>query len=196
MTQPDTPAAVSHPLVTDIADVLDRCQWPLYTFLRGIAGDDEQARDLVQDTFCEAWRAAQRGTAPFDVDRPEAEVRRWLFRVAYTRAISALRRRRVIRWQSLDDPRTTPRGALPAPPFEQDVAERAAMSAALAALSSADAACLLLIVVHGFTAAEVSQIVRASPQAVAKRFARAKLRLRAAYLAQNDQPPEASHHEH
>ena len=34
--------------------LLDRCQWPLYTFLRGMVGDDEQARDLMQDTFYDA----------------------------------------------------------------------------------------------------------------------------------------------
>jgi DNA-directed RNA polymerase specialized sigma24 family protein len=49
---------------------------------------------------------------------------------------------------------------------------------------------LLLIVVQGFTAAEAAQIIGATPQAVAKRFARAKQRLRAAYLAQN---PAAYH---
>jgi len=35
--------------------LLVHCQLPLYTFLRGIVGDDEQARDLLQDTFCAAW---------------------------------------------------------------------------------------------------------------------------------------------
>lgn len=44
--------------------LLDRCQWPLYTFLRGIMGDDEQARDLMQDTFYDAWRTAQQGIPP------------------------------------------------------------------------------------------------------------------------------------
>lgn len=35
---------------------LVRCQWPLSTFLRGLVGDEEQARDLMQDTFYDAWR--------------------------------------------------------------------------------------------------------------------------------------------
>ena len=73
--------------------------------------------------------------------------------------------------------------------FESQVAESQAVRAALDSLSPADASCLLLIVVHDFTAAEVSQIVGASPEAVAKRFSRAKRHLRDAYLAQNV-PPE------
>ncbi len=75
-------------------------------------------------------------------------------------------------------------------PFEERVVEDDALRAALATLGPADVACLTLIVVHGFTAAEVGQIVGASAQAVAKRFARAKQRLRGVYLAQNRQAEE------
>ncbi len=79
--------------------LLAGCQWPLYIFLRGIVGDDEQARDLMQDTFYDAWRTAQRGMPPFHTGgASEVGIRRWLFHVAYNRACSALRRRRLISW--------------------------------------------------------------------------------------------------
>jgi RNA polymerase sigma factor (sigma-70 family) len=179
----------------EFSALLDRSQWPLFTFLRGIVGEEEQARDLMQDTFCEAWRMAQRAAAPFDPSRAESEARRWLFHVAYHRAISALRHRRAIRWESLDEPGAlgareahAPRG-LPGE-FEDRIAERQALAAALTALSTQDAACLLLVVVYEFTAAEVGQIVGVSAQAVAKRFARAKQRLRDAYLVQSAEPRE------
>ena len=174
----------------EFSALLDRSQWPLYTFLRGMVGEEEQAQDLMQDTFCAAWQAAQRGAAPFDPGRVEGEARRRLFQVAYRRTVSALRHQQVIRWEALEEP-----GALDAREahttrgfsgeFEDRVAERQAMAAALAALSPQDAACLLLVVVYEFTAAEVGQIVGASAQAVAKRFARAKQRLRDAYLTQS-----------
>lgn len=162
------------------ADLLDRCQWALFGFLRGIVGDEEQARDLMQDVFYDGWRVAQRGSAPFDGSSDEAGMRRWLFRVAYNRAISALRRRRLIQWLPLEHVTLSLA-------FEDQFAEGQAVRAALAALAPADAACLLLIIVQGFTAAEAGQIIGASPQAVAKRFSRAKQRLRDAYLAQNPQ---------
>lgn len=166
--------------------MLERGQRPLYTFLCGLVGDDEQARDFVQDTFYEAWRVYMGNVPPFDVLRPETEVRRWLFRVAYRRALSALRRRRIVRWHSLEVAQEVERMDMPVvEPFEERLAEDDVVRVALAALAPADVACLTLIVVHGFTAAEVGQIVGASAQAVAKRFARAKQRMRAAYLAQN-----------
>lgn len=164
-------------------DLLERCQWPLYTFLRGIIGEEEQARDLAQDTFYDAWRVAQRGLPPFDTPGDEPGMRRWLFHAGYNRAISALRRRRLIQWLPLESVTITLS-------FEDQLAEGQAVRAALASLAPADAACLLLIVVQGFTAVEAAQIIGATPQAVAKRFARAKARLRAAYLAQN---PSAYH---
>jgi RNA polymerase sigma-70 factor, ECF subfamily len=171
--------------------LLDRCQWPLYTFLRGMVGDDEQARDLMQDTFYDAWRTAQQGNPPFDRgSAEEAGMRRWLFHAAYNRACSALRRRRIISWLPLE---SSNRETVEDCSFESQIAENQAVRSALASLSPADASCLLLIVVHSFTAAEVSQIVGASPQAVAKRFSRAKQRLRDAYLAQNVQPETRLH---
>ena len=166
-------------------DLLEQCQTSLFSFVRGIVGDEEQARDLMQDAFCDAWRVAQRGGAPFDGSSDEAGMRRWLFHVAYNRAISALRRRRLIQWLPLEH-------ITLALSFEDQLAEQHAMRTALAALAPADAACLLLMVVQGFTAAEAGQIIGASPQAVAKRFSRAKQRLRAAYLAQNPRPEERS----
>jgi len=172
------------------AQFLALVQRPLHTFLDGIVDDTEQARDLLQDTFCEAWQVARRGAPPFDEGRPEREMRRWLFHAAYHRAISALRRRRVIKWETLDEP-AAQSGIQIAPPlsFEDQALERDSMLAALRSLPSADVACLFLIIVHRFTAAEVGAIVDATPSAVAKRFSRAKQRLREAYLAQ-DTPPQ------
>jgi RNA polymerase sigma factor (sigma-70 family) len=147
-------------------------------------GESEQARDLVQDTLYEACRAAQRGAPPFeDASSVDSDIRRWLFRVGYNRAISVLRRRRIIRWLPLEHVRLLIS-------FEDASAESQDVRAALATLTPQDAACLSLIVIHDFTAAEVGQIVGASPQAVAKRFSRAKQRLRDAYLAQEAPPLE------
>lgn len=179
----------------------ERCQWPLYTFLRGLTGDDEQARDLTQETFLRAWRAAQAGTPPFgarddlagDKAGDESGMRRWLFHVGYTCAVSALRRRRLIQWHPLTAHQEVPSVSAGNAPFEDALAESQALREALAALAPADAAVVLLIVVEGLTAAETAQIVGGSAQAVAKRFARAKQRLRAVYVARNAPIEEGSH---
>jgi outer membrane protein assembly factor BamB len=90
---------------------------------------------------------------------PEA-VRRWLFRAAYCQAISALRRRRLIRWESLDAPGAVQWETLSSlASFEDQVVESAAMQAALADLSTRDVTCLILHVVQGFTAVETAEIM-------------------------------------
>lgn len=169
------------------ARVVEDHQQGLYAFLRGMVRNDEQARDLVQDTFHSAWRTAQSGTPPFTPAHSGDDIRRWLYHAAYCRGVSALRRLKLIRWESLD---VFGEAGLPAmrSSFEEQIAEGEALRAALARLSPQDAACLLLRVVQGFSAAEVAQIVGASVDVVTKRLSRAKQRLRAAYLDSGAEP--------
>ncbi len=190
----------------EFARLVDAHQHRLHVYLAGLVGSAELAFDLVQETFCEAWRAAQKGSPPFvptavgdltpkagappplpvgEEDRgrgrmPAAdEVARWLFRAGSNNALSLLRRARRFRWEPLDGLRDT---LTAAGEFEQRVAERDALTAALEALSPQDVACLLLRVVHGFSAAETGAILNTSADNVNNRLARAKQRLRAAYL--------------
>ena len=87
--------------------------------------DAETARDLLQDTFCDAWKRFGRGVAPFTLDSGSDGVRHWLFHVAYHRAISALRRNRLIRCRPLDYEHAPDLFALPnAQAFEDALAER------------------------------------------------------------------------
>jgi RNA polymerase sigma-70 factor (ECF subfamily) len=177
-----TPPLAAH----SFPDVVERHERELLRFLCGIVTDAEQARDLLQDTFYDAWRAAQRGAAPFAPGGNAEEIRRWLFHAAYCRAMSALRRRRLIRWESLDRADAPVLDEIEAiVSFEDQIAENEVLGRALAGLAPEDVACLLLIVVQGFTAAEAGQVIGASPQAVAKRIARAKRRLLDAYLAED-----------
>jgi RNA polymerase sigma-70 factor (ECF subfamily) len=178
------------PLLTSFTALVEREHHALYVFLRGLVNDSEQAYDLMQDTFHDAWRAALAGTAPLATSD---EMRRWLFQAAYHRAISALRRRRLIRWESLDqlaDPEAV--WGTEAVTFEDQIAESEALREALAHLSPQDSACLLLRLAHGFSAAEVGQIIGATPDVVTKRLSRAKQRLRSVYLRQNTPTKELS----
>jgi RNA polymerase sigma-70 factor, ECF subfamily len=169
--------------------IVERHERELFVFLRGLVTEAEHARDLLQDTFYDAWRAATRGAPAFVVDGAPDDIRRWLFHTGYCRAVSALRRRKVIRWESLDRPDAPALDSITSlASFEDQVAEHEALSVALKDLSAEDVATLLLIVVQGFTAPEAAQIMDATPQAVAKRVARAKRRLLAAYLARETQP--------
>jgi RNA polymerase sigma-70 factor (ECF subfamily) len=165
--------------------LLQRTQQPLYSYVRGLLADGEQARDLVQEVFCAAWRAAQHGAAPFDGTQDEAAARRWLFQVAHHKAVSALRHRSQIRWESLDTPSSAELETDTPHRFEDRVAEAALLQAVLERLTLEDASCLLLNVVEGYTTAEIADMIGISPQASKKRLSRAKQRLRAAYFAQD-----------
>jgi RNA polymerase sigma factor (sigma-70 family) len=116
----------------------------------------------------------------------DAERRRWLFRAGSNNAISALRHGRLIRWEPLQGLPEQLFGTDAS--FETRVEEAEALRAALAQLAPHDVACLLLRVVHGFRAAEVGAILDTTPENVNNRLARAKQRLRAAYL-QETAPP-------
>jgi len=195
------PAAPAPLSLAAFSAVVDQWQAALFGFLQGMLGDAEQARDLTQDTFHNAWRATQALAPPWSSAYDDDERRRWLFHAAYCRAISHMRRRKVIRWASLDwagvalreddgfDTSFDDVGALTvAGSFEQRVVEAEALRAALARLRPDDAACLLLRVTHGFSAAEVAAMLGITTDAVGQRLSRARRRLRAVYLAQN--PPD------
>ncbi len=188
-------ATLATPLTLSLfTSTVDTHQAALYGFLRGLLGDDETARDLTQDTFSDAWRATQASAAPWRADHDADERRRWLFSIAYRRAISHRRRRSVIRWASLDasaDPATRDvaySSVEAQTPFETRIVEAEALRAALARLHPDDAACLLLRVAQGFSGAEAANVLGISEEAAAQRLSRARRRLRAIYLQQN--PPD------
>jgi RNA polymerase sigma-70 factor (ECF subfamily) len=157
----------------------------LFLFLRGMVGQPEQARDLLQDTYSDAWRAIQRGAPPFVESGTDQERRRWLFHAAYCRAVSALRHRRVITWEPLDTAQFIPDAAVG--DMAERLVEQEIVRQALLTLSREDVASLVLTIVHGFTAQESAEVIGSSAGAVAKRVSRAKQRLLAAYLALSEE---------
>ena len=177
------------PRAPDFEDLLARYYGRLTRFAQGVLDDEQHALDVAQEVFVAAWRARQRQAPPFTSDSDEAGVRRWLYRVAYNRAISLLRLQRRRRpWDSLERLTSTEEEAFYSPiAFEDQVAEAEVLRGALARLGPDDVAAVLLHVVHGFTAWEIAQILDVSPAAATKRVWRAKERLRAAYFAQQAQ---------
>src|SRR5262249_55654342 len=160
-------------------DLLQTTQAALYAFVRQLTGRSEDARDLVQEVYVAAWRAAQRGSPPFDRalegETTVGAVRRWLFHVAYLGAAAFLRHHHALLWESLEGTDEAsvlaPIGQTRAPePFEDQVIEGAVLHTALAHVPPGDAACLLLAIVQGFTTAEIAQILEIKPEAARKRL--------------------------
>jgi RNA polymerase sigma factor (sigma-70 family) len=188
------------PLPTSaFAELLQTTQSAVHAFVRHLVGSSDDAHDVVQDVYVQAWRVARRGSPPFvcDTSAPDgldrAGMRRWVFHVAYRQAITLLRHRRLIPWESLDGADVelvalAPIGQQAAEPFEDQIVEGAVLQAALARLKPDDAACLLLDIVHGFSTAEIAHILGIAPDAARKRLSRAMERLRAAYFEQEAAP--------
>lgn len=179
--------AQQSPEAAAFAQRLSSLQGPLIGFVYGMVGDREQARDIVQDVFVDAWRRASRSASPFTHIEDEPGARRWLFHVAYCKAITVNRRARVIRWEPLDmSAQSPPEPYFDQHPFEDRVVEGEVLRQALLALSAEDAACVLLSVVQAMPSSEIAQILDISIEAAKKRVTRAKQRLRAAYFAQEN----------
>jgi len=77
-------------------EIFDAYAARLYNYACRLVGDAEEARDLTQDSFLKAYRALVRGEEPRDLPA-------WLYRIVSNTCLDALRRRRLIRWQPLDD---------------------------------------------------------------------------------------------
>jgi RNA polymerase sigma-70 factor (ECF subfamily) len=118
--------------------ILDHFQGPLFRFVRGLVGSGEEAYDIVQDVFVDAWRAMKRGARPFVAGGHDGAIRNWLYHAAYYDAVSVLRHRGVIAWESLDRAEAADAAARQATaPFEEQVSEREAQRLALATLVAA-----------------------------------------------------------
>jgi hypothetical protein len=66
-SRPVEPEILDDP--ADFTAVVREFERPLGAFLAEILSDAERARDVLQDTFCDAWTAYGRGVAPFTPSR-------------------------------------------------------------------------------------------------------------------------------
>lgn len=156
-------------------DRISRCYGAhLHAVGRRVCGDEERARDAVQDALLAAGQN-------LDQFRGEGSVEGWLVRMV-ANACRSWRRGRKDRpeWNApLDDEQPACGGG----ERPDDGAARselaAALGAALVALPPLDRAILLLTQVDGWQAAEVARRLDLSPESVRARLSRARRRLRA-----------------
>ncbi len=131
--------------------LVERWEGVVFAFLVRMLGSREEAQDLTQETFVRMVGAAGRY-------RPTGQFRSWLLRIAGNLARSRLRRRRVIRWLSLDlaavDPPAEQPGAL------ADIEHReqcAAVRAAVGRLPDRQRQALVLRQYHDLSYDEIAQ---------------------------------------
>jgi RNA polymerase sigma-70 factor (ECF subfamily) len=151
-----------------------RYQAPLFRYLRGLLADEEQARDLLQETFLRAYRSIGGLAEP-------TLLRSWLYRIAHNQACSALRRRRLISWLPLS---LGTHSSAPAP--DHSAIEAVRVEEALARVPVQQRAALLLHLVAGFSYAEAAALLQVSEGTVRMRISRGRAAFRAAYGGEED----------
>ncbi len=148
----------------------------LHRFIRRYVGEDEEAWDLVQETYTSAWLAMRR----FDSARAFPT---WLRAIALNKCRDWGRKRTVRRMvrgiMGLDAPEAMAVGDdRPDPEARLDDRRRvAALDRALAGLPDQLKAPLILSALEGRSHADIARIVGATPKAVETRIARARARL-------------------
>lgn len=131
-----------------------------------LLGDRERAADALQETLLHAFRA--RGGF-----RGEAEVRTWLYRIAYNVCLDELRRRRVN-----EVPLSEAGLRAGGEEVAEGVALRQELASALAGLPPAERAAVLLVDAEGLDYAEAAAVLGVPVGTVASRLSRARLALR------------------
>lgn len=149
--------------------LVQRHQRQVFSFVRRLCGNPDNALDITQDTFIKVWHALPDW-------RPDARFETWLLRIARNTSIDALRRAR-------HEPDPLPEEALlvdPGPsPLRQLEGTRsmAQLERLLAELPLAQREVLLLRELESFTYQEMAAALQISEGTVKSRLARARTAL-------------------
>ena len=154
--------------ITAFEALVRRYRLPVYRIAVRILNDPASAADTAQEAFISAWRLLHQIKA-------EQAFAAWLYRIAVTRALSALRtlRPQVPLDESVGTPDRSPG------PEEQALANglAVALRRALDRLTPEQRACWVLREMEGMSYEEVAAILHTTPDAVRGRLHRARPQL-------------------
>jgi RNA polymerase sigma-70 factor (ECF subfamily) len=155
----------------------------VYNVALKLLGDEQEAEDVLQETFLSAFQA---------IDRFEgrSSLSTWLYRIAYNASLMRLRKRRQMATFSLDMPPDQEGGSeevvlrhlvdwSTVPDDQLLTAEaRQEMDRAIAELPETLRSAFILRDIQGLSGAETAEVLGITVQAVKNRLHRARLRLR------------------
>ncbi|MHB8599818.1 MAG: RNA polymerase sigma factor [Ktedonobacteraceae bacterium] len=143
-------------------------------YLARMVGNDEEGRDLAQETFIKAWRALPgvKDNTRFDT---------WLYRIATNIAIDYMRFWKFRRTRGTTDEENETMAVMSTAGPEQQVAEVEQVRLALKQVKSKYRACLLLQIDAGFTQREIAELLHISEKSVSVYVSRGCEQFRIAY---------------
>lgn len=154
------------------SELVVRFQDRIYRYLLRLSGSQEDARELTQETFLNAYQALARW-------RADARLSTWLFRIAHNLALDRLRRARRVEFVALDEALTDHIAAdTPTPEAALHTRQRmAALEGALARLTAQHREILLLRDIEDMPYEDIAQVLGLSLGTVKSRIARARTAL-------------------
>ncbi|MBN1643869.1 MAG: RNA polymerase sigma factor [Dehalococcoidales bacterium] len=154
------------------ADAVERYQSPIAGYLYRLTGDYEAVRDLTQDTFVQAFKSLIK-------TKTDILLRAWLYGIATNKALQYRRRKRILKFVSLDKYLKTD------PPDRDDQADRVGekimVEATLLKIPEEQRVCMLLHFVEGFKYREIAKALGISEDAVRMRVTRGSQEFRRRY---------------
>ncbi len=151
-----------------------RHQDRIYRHLLHLTGSREEALELAQEVFINAWEALPSW-------RPDAQLHTWLYRIASNLALDVLRRRKVVQFVPLEGDYDAPADA-PGPEARLSARQGLqALDAALMQLPPEQREIVLLREVEGLSYDEIAATLELDPGTVKSRLARSRAALAAAY---------------
>jgi RNA polymerase sigma-70 factor (ECF subfamily) len=167
-----------------LADLYDRTSRQVFALAYRVLKDRQVAEEVVLDVFLQVWRSAQ----GYDVAR--ARPLGWLFTIARSRALDALRARRVrVRREDELAPGHPEVEPAPTPPERLDLTDRQGrVRRALAELPADQKLAVHLAYFEGLSHTEIAQRTGASLGTVKTRLRLGMQKLRAKLTRFEDQP--------
>src|SRR5579862_3451356 len=174
-----------------LSSLYDRWQGAVSALADRILGDADEADDVVEETFWQAWRDAER------YDAARGSVQTWLLTIARTRALDRLRARRRRREESADAEEAgssgtiaslTPDPAADSAAGAEQGEQRRIVFTALAALPAEQRTTIELAYYGGLSQSEIAAQMREPLGTVKTRTRMALQKLREALAALREQP--------
>jgi RNA polymerase sigma-70 factor (ECF subfamily) len=161
-----------------------------YTLAMRLTADEEDARDVVQETYLRAWKGLKgfRGDAQFST---------WLYRITANTAYSTVKRRRRHRTDSLETMLEEPVEARIEAQPEESAEQSAALARLAGALEQLPPKLRVLVVlkdVYGLSHEEIAEELGISVSAAKVRLHRGRKRLRD--VLYEDPPADTRRREH
>jgi RNA polymerase sigma-70 factor (ECF subfamily) len=169
-------------------ELIRRYQDRLFNLVYRLLGNVEDAQDVVQDTFLNAYKSLH-------AFKKEAEFFTWLYRIAWNTAVSLKRKQRMAlslhagRGQGMIDPLDDSDGTQPGAALERVEQERRIQDA-LNRLSPEHRAVLVLKEMEGQKYETIAEILQVPVGTIRSRLHRARMELREILERDEDLSPE------